>query len=203
MFRILQFKIVMARPRTFNKTDVLKQTRDLFWRKGYADTSVSDLEQATGLKRTSLYAAFGCKQQLYLQSLAGYQTEARQRIAKIFAQTDDPLERLELLLTQSIENALTDRDRKGCFLSNAAAERGGICPETTDFIRDNREGVVHIFQQQLDLAAERGQISGPTKPLADYLFIFYSGLMNTLRTGTDRATVFDALTAGLRTLRRG
>lgn len=193
----------MARPRTFDKTAVLDQARDLFWRKGYADTSVSDLEQATGLKRTSLYAAFGCKQDLYLQSLAGYQQEARTRIAEIFAQADDPLERLELLLTQSIENALTDRDRKGCFLSNAAAERGGICPETTDFIRDNRKAMVRIFQEQLDLAAERGQLHGPTEPLANYLFIFYSGLMNTIRTGTNRATILAALTAGLRTLHHG
>ena len=62
----------MARPKGFTREDVLMKTIGLFWTKGFADTSLHDLEQATGLNKSSLYAEFKGKDDIFLQSLKHY-----------------------------------------------------------------------------------------------------------------------------------
>lgn len=59
----------MARPRSFDEQQVLTQCGDMFRRQGYDATSVDDLVAATGLKRGSLYQAFGSKQGVFLSVL--------------------------------------------------------------------------------------------------------------------------------------
>ena len=43
---------------------------DVFWKDGFAATSLDDVSAATGLNRPSLYGAFGDKRALYLQAYA-------------------------------------------------------------------------------------------------------------------------------------
>jgi AcrR family transcriptional regulator len=63
---------VQGRPRTFNIDIVLEQALLVFWRKGYLGTSLTDLTEATGLNRPSLYAAFGNKETLFRKALDRY-----------------------------------------------------------------------------------------------------------------------------------
>lgn len=62
----------MARPRSFSTQDAVEAATTVFWSKGYQDTAISDLEQATGLNRSSLYAAFGTKQAIFELALESY-----------------------------------------------------------------------------------------------------------------------------------
>ena len=43
---------------------------DVFWKDGFAATSLDDISAATGLNRPSLYGAFGDKRALYLKLTA-------------------------------------------------------------------------------------------------------------------------------------
>jgi len=62
----------VARPRSFDIDAVVGSARDTFWRLGYDGAAISDLEDATGLSRSSLYQAFGSKEQLFRAALARY-----------------------------------------------------------------------------------------------------------------------------------
>lgn len=62
----------MARPRAFDRAEVLDKATRLFWRRGYGGTSLSDLEAETGIGRTSIYAAFGGKEALFLAAVDHY-----------------------------------------------------------------------------------------------------------------------------------
>ena len=68
-----------GRPRSFDREAALTEATRLFWRKGYAATSVSDLTDAMGIGSPSLYAAFGSKEELYAEALHhfGERFEAR------------------------------------------------------------------------------------------------------------------------------
>ena len=62
----------MGRTKCFNRTDVLESAIQLFWKKGYSDTSLSDLEKATGVNKSGLYSEFKDKDDIFLESLRLY-----------------------------------------------------------------------------------------------------------------------------------
>ena len=61
-----------GRPRSFDFDDALDAAMQVFWRKGYEGASLSDLTQAMGINRPSLYAAFGNKNTLFRKALDRY-----------------------------------------------------------------------------------------------------------------------------------
>src|ERR1700744_3779832 len=63
---------VIGRPREFDRDAALDAAMLLFWRKGFATTSMSDLCDAMGVRSPSLYAAFGSKEALYLEAMERY-----------------------------------------------------------------------------------------------------------------------------------
>ena len=64
----------MARTREFDPENALDSAMALFWRQGFAGTSVAQLVDETGVNRHSLYETFGDKQALYLQALKRFDT---------------------------------------------------------------------------------------------------------------------------------
>src|SRR4029077_11955803 len=71
-----------GRPRSFDRGRALERAMHVFWRQGYEATSVSDLTRAMHINPPSLYAAFGDKEQLYLEALARYQQRRVESMAK-------------------------------------------------------------------------------------------------------------------------
>ena len=62
----------MGRKKNFSRESVLDKTIQVFWELGYADTSLQDLEKATGVNKSGLYSEFTGKEDLYLASLIQY-----------------------------------------------------------------------------------------------------------------------------------
>ena len=62
----------IGRPRGFDRDAALEAAMLVFWRKGFAATSMSDLCDAMGISSPSLYAAFGSKEALYLEAVEYY-----------------------------------------------------------------------------------------------------------------------------------
>ena len=62
----------IGRPRAFDVEKALHNAMQVFWRKGYLGTSLSDLTDAMGINRPSLYAAFGNKKSLFRKALDRY-----------------------------------------------------------------------------------------------------------------------------------
>jgi AcrR family transcriptional regulator len=65
-------KPALGRPRAFDAEKALDRAMQVFWRKGYLGTSLSDLTEAMGINRPSLYAAFGNKESLFRKALEHY-----------------------------------------------------------------------------------------------------------------------------------
>ena len=63
---------IIGRPREFDRDAALEAAMLLFWRKGFATTSMNDLCDAMGIRSPSLYAAFGSKEALYLEAVEHY-----------------------------------------------------------------------------------------------------------------------------------
>src|ERR1700756_3410336 len=62
----------MARPRNFSREGVLEKALPVFWKHGFADASLQELEKATGVNKSGLYSEFSGKEELFLESLRFY-----------------------------------------------------------------------------------------------------------------------------------
>jgi AcrR family transcriptional regulator len=57
----------------------------VFWLKGYDGASLSDLTKAMRINRSSMYAAFGNKDQLYCKTLERYSKSRNEHLSEFLA----------------------------------------------------------------------------------------------------------------------
>ncbi len=62
----------MTRSCAYEVPDVLDRATEVFWKQGYAATTMSELCDITGLQPGSLYAGFGNKQAIFRQVIEHY-----------------------------------------------------------------------------------------------------------------------------------
>jgi AcrR family transcriptional regulator len=68
-----RYDTCVGRPREFDADEVLEEAMKVFWQKGYDGASISDLTNAMGIQRPTLYSAFGSKEELFAAALERYQ----------------------------------------------------------------------------------------------------------------------------------
>ncbi|HEX5959426.1 MAG TPA: helix-turn-helix domain-containing protein, partial [Hyphomicrobiaceae bacterium] len=73
-----------GRPREFDTEKALDRALEVFWRKGYEGASISELTDAMGINRPSLYAAFGNKEDLFRKALDRYSAGPAAYAYKVF-----------------------------------------------------------------------------------------------------------------------
>jgi AcrR family transcriptional regulator len=102
-----------GRPREFCIDTALAQALRVFWTRGYEGASMTDLTEAMGITRPSLYAAFGNKEELFRKALDLYE---RDKMAYMRSALEAPTARgvAERLLQGAID-LQTGADPKGCL----------------------------------------------------------------------------------------
>ncbi|MEH6710094.1 MAG: TetR/AcrR family transcriptional regulator [Paraglaciecola polaris] len=116
----------MARPRKFDEQTVLSGAMLVFWQKGYAATSTEDLEQATLIRRGSLYNAYTDKRTLFFKALEHYGHKEITEVVSIMTSAKSLVTGYQQVLDKAIAHASTDDSTsRGCLLCDAASELGG------------------------------------------------------------------------------
>ena len=172
----------MARPITYDRDEVLENAKNVFWKNGFLDTSISDLEEATGLVRTSLYAAFGNKKALYKACLKKYKNDNLQWLTQRLSENANPIIGLKQIFNEVIELAYMDKDGRGCLMANANQERQHLCSDTLNLLQDNKEQVLSIFSSQIKEAKKMNILKNDihTKTTALALFMLQLGVMGSV-----------------------
>jgi TetR/AcrR family transcriptional repressor of nem operon len=112
----------MSRPREFELFDVLDRATQLFWQRGYGGTSLNDLERAMGIGRTSIYAAFGGKESLFLQVIDHYDANYSAKLRVALRSGSNTRASIERYFTELLV-AFSDPELPfGCLLTNVAVE---------------------------------------------------------------------------------
>lgn len=191
----------MSRPREFDVERVLEQATRVFWTRGFKHTSLDHLCEATGLNRSSLYAAFGNKRALYLRALAGYEDASVARI--VTALEGRPIrEGLTDLLDGLIDAIVEGPGRRGCFIGNCAAELARLDRTAAARVRESLARIEGCFRAALERAKARGELSGRAHPqaLARFITIGVQGLRVYGKTNADRAALRDVAATLVRCL---
>ncbi len=190
-----------GRPREFDEADVLAKIMSLFWEKGYEGTGLSDIMNATGLQKGSLYKAFGSKHDMYVRALAHYERLIVDAAAHALRTDGDPALRIRAFLSAPIEAAWDKNDRRGCFLCNASADHAALDPETQALVVRG----YGKLEASLKVAVGDARADWPDATIAgmaQLLLSVYSGLRVMARASVERDRLEGAKKAGLTLLAR-
>ncbi len=109
----------MARNIEFDIEDKIEKAMHVFWEKGYHETSLSDLIEATGLQKSSLYNTFNSKEDLFLKALEKYGVRSQAR----FYREGNPIQYLQDFFKRLIKDGSNpDLSTRGCLIMNTRLE---------------------------------------------------------------------------------
>ena len=165
-----------GRPREFDEEEVLDVAMRLFWEHGFDGTSMSELTEAMGINRRSVYAAFGNKEALFTAALDRYLAGPGAFVAKARA-LPTAREVAEAFLRGSVE-AFTSSDRpSGCM----AVQSSLTCSHASAAVRSDlaarRVAGVDAFRERFDRAQRDGDLPADvdTRALASYIVALSNG----------------------------
>lgn len=183
----------MARQREFDEDKVKNALKDIFWQKGYDGTSYSDIMKATGLKKGSLYAAFGDKQALYQIALNRYdQDDVSAGVTMLRDETLAPLERIAALMNATVDATKNKQGRWGCLLCNAASE---VAPTDSDV-----EMSVKKSMDRISKAIEFALAPIGKHAFSGFILASYFGARTMVKAGYDTETLMSVRNGVLKTL---
>lgn len=154
----------MARPQAFDQQQVLQNAMELFWRQGYASTSIRDLTAATKLQPGSLYGAFKNKRQLFLNALDLYFSGLLAAVSEMRQGQQPPLERIPQFFQALLQQTQQDADHKGCLLVNTLLEIPTNDAEINLRVSQMLQQVEQSFCEVLLEAKERGELAQGKDP---------------------------------------
>jgi len=144
-----------GRPREFCVDHALAEALRVFWTKGYEGASLTDLTEAMGITRPSLYAAFGNKESLFRKALDLYEREKMAYLNEGLAQ---PTARqvAETMLRGALENVAGEGEPHGCMRVIASVACGPAAQSLHDEIIQRTD----IFKQMMVSRFERAKDEG-------------------------------------------
>ncbi|MGI9222158.1 MAG: TetR/AcrR family transcriptional regulator [Woeseiaceae bacterium] len=192
----------MVRIRTFDPSTALTSVMDLFASKGYSETSMEDIVQATGVSRYGLYNEFGNKRELFEQALERFADRMGRQSFLRLLEPDASLDHIRGIFADRVTDMCSIEERKGCLFVHTAME---LAPQDEEI-----RGVLHKFIKRmskafsigLESAKERGEIRQDVdvRAAGELLTSTMFGLAVLGRTGFEEASLHGVVESTLASL---
>jgi AcrR family transcriptional regulator len=157
----------MGRPKNFSREQVLEKAMPVFWAHGFSDTSLQDLERATGVNKSGLYTEFRDKEDLFVACLRHY-LESQEKRGLL---TKKPLgwNNVGIFLKNG---PLNKGEQQGCFSVNSMREFAILPDEAHGVVTENRA----LLQRLLAMNIEVEEPKMAPSAIAEVVLSFFSGL---------------------------
>lgn len=185
----------VARTKKFDPDAALQSALELFWRRGYEATSVTDLVEHLGIGRASIYATFGSKHELYLKALDRYAEMRDPLLMSELSQPGPALPAVRALVRRFAAEAASPEGRlNGCFVTNTAAELAPHDPAAARRVEISWEHIETLLHSAIVRAQAQGELSESRDPraLAHMLLVLLQGVRVVGKASDDPARVRDA-----------
>ncbi|MDX1451271.1 MAG: TetR/AcrR family transcriptional regulator [Oleiphilaceae bacterium] len=188
----------MPRPKSYQRHDILQSCMSVFWRQGFAATSMRELELATGLSAGSLYHEFGSKEALFAEALEHYAVHVIETRIQHYLQRDHAVfTGIKEFMLSACQPHTADRIN-ACLLVNTAAELGQTKSNIGAIVKAGFRRIDRAIQAALKHAQDIGELAKDTQvaTFASQLAVTLPGLILAARNGSSPqylATVVDAV----------
>ncbi|MEV0033255.1 TetR family transcriptional regulator [Nocardia sp. NPDC050793] len=184
----------MARTKEFDPDVVLDLAMDLFWQRGFEATSMADLVEHLGIAKASIYAAFGCKHELFTKALQRYLQLADEQITAALSQPGPALPAIRALIDHFVTEACVEHRYLGCLVSNTAVELAARDPDIAVLVESGWASWEATFTSAFTRAETQGELAADRDPraLARFLLVFLQGVWVFERTPYGAARLHDA-----------
>ncbi len=171
----------MGRQQRHDRTETIEKAMTLFWRNGYSGTSMRDLEDCLDMRPGSIYANFGNKEHLYMETLDHYADQNFTLFQQYMENEDSFISGLGRFIAQlifSLENPCT------CMLAKTLADDR----QDTKQLREKAVIMLSSFEDSLVAEIDKAKANGEfnvncnARALARYIQMqilglrFYAGL---------------------------
>jgi TetR/AcrR family transcriptional repressor of nem operon len=167
----------VGRPRSFNPDDVIDASMREFWERGYRETSVEDLVEATGLRPGSLYNAFeGGKRGLFIAALARYSNLVVPEKLGALERPGASVAELRAYFDGLVQDLMTPGGRMGCLMVNSTMELAAEDSEVAGVVRGHMTRLETNAKRALRNAKRRGEIPAHIDPAAKATQLMATGM---------------------------
>lgn len=130
----------------------------VFWEKGYEGTSIQDLEDAMGLKRTSIYHAFGNKRAIFQRVMACYKESVMAELFTAMDSAPDIREGIRRLLNAALDIHF-DKDKPGgCLVVLSVLESDQLDDQSRNQMQQTIHDLKTALQARLTRARKEGEL---------------------------------------------
>ncbi|MED2184778.1 TetR/AcrR family transcriptional regulator [Bacillus wiedmannii] len=181
----------MARLREFDEEKALDAAMQLFWEKGYAATSLSDLTAKMEIQKPSLYSAFGDKEGLFEAALRRYTNLHAANIRTKLQNEQSVKGAIRTFFENMVEEEYKKEFSKGCFCINTMVE---LAPHNEKFevlTREHQMYLAVIFQELITKGIRSGELQSDlnAKALAQTLVTSLIGLTVLMKSRPERSVI--------------
>ena len=191
----------MPRKPAYDRDALIDQARDIFWRQGWAGTSLRDLEQALDLRTGSFYAAFGSKDSLYELALDRYAEDGAARI-RALSKAHGPLGALQRYPAQMVTG--TTGATNACMLCKTFLELRAQDHPLSERAGNHLHQMEALFADLFRAAQSAGEVAAghdPARLARRYQSDLLGLRVSAERADVDAAALADDIAAGLDMLR--
>jgi AcrR family transcriptional regulator len=191
----------MGRPRCFCEEDALEAAMRVFWEKGYEGASLTDLTEAMGINRPSLYATFGDKEALFRRAMQRY---AEGPAAYLNSALEETTARgvIEALLRGALKLLADPANPRGCFSVQAGLAGGVDAEPIKNALIEYRRQAQTQIQKRLKRSQAEGDLSKDVSvgDLTRYITVVLNGLGVQAANGATKAEMSRVVEMAMRTL---
>jgi len=131
----------------------------VFWEKGFEGTSIQDLEDAMGLKRTSIYNAFGNKRALFERVMACYKESVMAALLADMDSAPNIHEGVRRLLNGALNIHFDEANPGGCLVVLSVLESGQHDPQSQAAMQQTIHDMKNALQSRLTRAKKSGELA--------------------------------------------